>query len=1233
MPRYRFQWSHLPTELLEAIHHALLEGAGDTAEALQKFYGARPKDDFVKEAWSTLRESWLSHDKRSRERVVDAVRKVRREDGRITNRRSQMDYLRQLRNAKNLRCAVLQEFIRFGEVEHESATRRSTNTRAQVKNPSPPRPGDGVTISADTSPTKVPEGAELVVGEDRDHPSRSDEELLTVNAAGHRSAKPVPEVGQIVAVRGASWAVTEVLQQSLPRSAHDDAVHQLQHAVTLQSVDDDRLGDELRVVWELEPGRSLRPPQELPTTIDPKRFDPPERLAAFIDALRWGAVTSADVRTVQAPFRSGANVEPYQLEPLRRALSAPRANLLLADDVGLGKTIEAGMVIQELLLRHRARTVIVVCPAGLCVKWQDEMRDKFGLEFKIVNSETMKEVRRTHGVHANPFTLFPRIIVSMAWLPGPRAQRQLRDALLTKSRGPASRFAYDVLVVDEAHHVAPSTPTRTDKAGLRRGYAVDSQRTRAVRDLAERSEHRLFLSATPHNGYTESFTALLEMIDPQRFVRGKKFDAPALKEVAVRRLKRDIPGQFRNREVKALRYTPTDDEAEAYERLIAFTHRRDHATSGQAAGQIAKDMATLLLKKRFFSSPVAFARTVDVYRDTRMRGLAVDFRAEYEEVLGADADDFEEGRVEQTETQTLQQTKFTLPPLTKEDQKDLDWLSDWGHTYEARPDSRLHALITYLEAVTHADGMWLNERVVVFTEYVDTLEWIYGILRQRGYESDRIAVIDGSTDSELREVIRARFNTNPSRDNLRILLATDAAGEGIDLQDHCHRLVNFDIPFNPNRLEQRIGRVDRYGQTVDPEIRHFEPDGKTSLLAKDVDLLALVARKVAQIMADLGSANEVIAPDLQRQLGGMNLPQRKAKAEKDPISEMLAGGREVGAELTRLADEVAESRDTLHLRPANLQRVVEVAFDLDRLPPIEEVGSDRTDAHVFRLPALGSSWEQVTRGLTTTLDRENLRPIAFDPQVLGEDPDVVYMHLGSALLQRATRRLRLALWGGERSLERVTAVVVPGLEESFAAAVTRLVLVGKAGVRLHEEVFLAGTRLGRRQAVGAQRAAELLERALDADTLEPAPLQIAAQLAEAWNSDEDDGPRSRVARAVDDQVLRRRENVEGQLESRHAADRERVNATFDRFEMTLRDALAEAESMELELGLFDDERRQSERDLRQIRARMDALADEREQELEAVDARYSEVQARKFHAAVLFALSRADVAEGKVSIR
>lgn len=383
-------------------------------------------------------------------------------------------------------------------------------------------------------------------------------------------SKEVPEPGQLVTVRGSKWIVADVAAQSLPRSPADEGVAGLQHAVSLQSIEEDRYGDETTVVWELEPGRSVVEDEGLPDQIDPDKIDDPKTLAAFIDALRWGAATSADSRSYQAPFRSGARTEPYQLEPLRRALQAPRANLLLADDVGLGKTIEAGLVVQELLLRHRARSVIVVCPAGLVLKWQDEMLEKFGLRFEIVNSDTMREFRREYGVHANLFVLFPRVIVSMSWLPGPRSERMLRDVYArADDRRTADRFAFDVVIVDEAHHVAPSAPQRSASRGAR--YAVDSQRTVAVRELAKRCEHRLFLTATPHNGYTESFTALMEMIDPQRFARGASIDEKALREVAVRRLKKQIPAEeFAAREIRELRFESAPDEDEAYDRLIAF---------------------------------------------------------------------------------------------------------------------------------------------------------------------------------------------------------------------------------------------------------------------------------------------------------------------------------------------------------------------------------------------------------------------------------------------------------------------------------------------------------------------------------------------------------------------------------------------------------------------------------------------------------------------------------------
>ena len=202
---------------------------------------------------------------------------------------------------------------------------------------------------------------------------------------------PTPQPGQLVEVRRRHYVVTDVRPSNLPLDPLDASENGRQHLVSLSSVEDDGLGEELSVLWEVEPGARVYERSALPR---PDGFDEPERLDAFLHAVRWGAVSSADNDLLQAPFRSGIEIEDYQLEPLARALEMPRANLLIADDVGLGKTIEAGMVAQELIIRHRARTVLVLCPASLQVQWQEQMRDKFGLEFRIIDSAFMKELRR-----------------------------------------------------------------------------------------------------------------------------------------------------------------------------------------------------------------------------------------------------------------------------------------------------------------------------------------------------------------------------------------------------------------------------------------------------------------------------------------------------------------------------------------------------------------------------------------------------------------------------------------------------------------------------------------------------------------------------------------------------------------------------------------------------------------------------------------------------------------------
>ena len=1039
---------------------------------------------------------------------------------------------------------------------------------------------------------------------------------MSNDAPTRRPQLPTP--GQVVEVRGSRWAVASIAGQGLGRSPADDAHTEPQHVVALQSIDEDRLGEELSVVWELEVGQTLIPDQGLPDHLTAETFDDPNTLGAYVDAVRWGAVTSADESSFQSPFRSGANVEAYQLEPLRRALASARTNLLLADDVGLGKTIEAGLVIQELLLRHRAQTVVVVCPPSLAIKWQEEMREKFGLNFVIVNSQTLAEDRRRHGLAANPFRLHRRVIVSMAWLPTPRAKRLLRDIYQAADGGSARSYAFDVLVVDEAHHVAPSSPS---SVGGGRGYAIDSKRTIAVADLAKRCEHRLFLSATPHNGYSESFTALLEMIDNRRFARGASIDEKALADVTVRRLKTQLAEKdFKGRQIKTLPFDPDPREEEMFATLVELLE-----TSAKANGKSTRgDILGLLLRKRLLSSPWSFALTLEQY-EAAPGAPMLDYDDPYAEVVGSDQSDEEEGLAEHPEFGAMTQAK-AAHPLSEATQSQIDRLTAWGRGFESRPDSRLEELITLLDGVCRIGEMWSNERVVVFTEYAATLEWLRRVLESRGYDDKHLAVIQGATPAEERELIRARFTAPPEDEPLRVLLATDAAGEGIDLQTYCHRLVNFDIPFNPSRLEQRIGRIDRYGQRFVPEIFYLAPTHKSSSYALDHAFVRRIAEKVATIQGDLGSANPVVDADVREHF--MPATTQVRPGAKNPVSaglEALKGEQHLNAQLTELASSYSEAKATLHVTPFNAQRVVETALSVSREPALE-VDLDGPDGpETFTVDHLGPRWQPSLTGLDTRLTPGVNRPITFDEDVAREDPGIVHIHLGHALMQKAARLLRSDLFGTSSQMHRATVVVDDAIPESCAAAVSRLVLVGRGGLRLHEEVFVTGIRL-RGNAMAEDKVNDLLDEVLDRRDMTLADEAIRAHLADSWNA-EGSRMRTRLEQAMETRARKRQDAVQGTLDQRRDTDLERASEIYAKFHDNLRRSLEQLrteESEQLAMLFADDQQAQRRRDIRAMEDRLVTLDDEEKRELAGIRARYEDVHPYVSAAAVVFALTPAD---------
>ncbi|MGC5036311.1 DISARM system SNF2-like helicase DrmD [Streptomyces sp. DT190] len=1057
----------------------------------------------------------------------------------------------------------------------------------------------------------------------------------------------LPEEGNLVEVRGQSWVVARVEPSPPAPDGHDN--RRPATLVHLQSVADGRFGDTLSVIWEVEPGRRVLPAGSLPDA-STGTYDSPNRLAAFLDAVRWSAVASADAKTLQAPFRSGVAVEPYQLEPVSRAVGAPRVNLLLADDVGLGKTIEAGLVVQELLLRGRARRTMVVCPAGLTLKWRDEMAEKFGLEFTIVDSEHCARLRRTHGTAANPFRVHPLTIVSLPWLRGQKAQRLLDEVIGAPEESPDGehkRF-FDLLVLDEAHHVAPAAPKQV--------YAVDSQQTKLIRRLVPHFEHRLFLSATPHNGYPESYTALLELIDDQRFARGVDPDKEALKDTVVRRLKSTVTNadgtpRFRTRKTLELAVDYTPQEREIHQLLGEFAElRRKKLTSKARGGRRAADLVTLLLKKRLFSSPAAFLHTVQVYlshlEDTgpaRGRSAAAEVPEWLEEFADLVADLDDTGLVDAEDDALTRSTSLT----PAEDGRELDLLQEmerWALTHEAAPDSKAETLIRTLKAVCRPDGKkWTNERVVVFTEYRDTQEWLYDLLQQEELtDGGRVERLHGGLSAEERERIRLGFQTDPSREEgkVRILLATDAAGEGIDLQNHCHRLINYDIPFNPNKLEQRIGRIDRWGQKHDPEITHFIGSGWQQAQAgsyeADLEFLSRVAKKVARMEHDLGSVNAVLADAVQRRMTGDTAPVDIENAKPKPIKGRRTGGevapeQNITVQTKRLADQYDETVTALGLTPANVKRVVDTALALDNQPPLLPStfrAEDFQPGDLFEVQPLSGSWERATRGLAHKLREGEQRPLTFSPAVAAQaKDDVVLAHLKHPLVALSTRLLTAAVWNADLiDLNRVTAVVSddPAVTTTLVSAYARYVLVGTDGTRLHEEVLYAGGWFGatgrfrRWESVGEQ--GRVLSQALT-DGIEAAP-HLRKELTEAWPKLRDPLYRSLEARAAE---LGRQ--LESRLADRRAEEERRITATLDRFEATLRAKLKEegdGEGEQLALlsthELTGHERRQFEDDRRRWQERLEGLPAERERELAAIAARYREPRSHLFPAAVVFVI-------------
>ncbi len=1054
-------------------------------------------------------------------------------------------------------------------------------------------------------------------------------------------AVTIPEPGQLVDVRQRRYSVVDVAQSTLPPDllkpgslglpAHNS---QVQHLVTLTSVEDDALGEDLQVIWEIEPGANVIERNVLPA---PTNFDSPHRLDTFLNAVRWGAASSADVRALQAPFRSGVELEDYQLDPVARAIQMPRVNLLIADDVGLGKTIEAGLVCQELIIRHRARKILIVCPAALQVQWRDQMRDKFGLEFRIVESDLMRHLRRERGLHVNPWTHFPRLITSIDFLKRERPLRLFSEVLPANGE-PTYPRKFDLLIVDEAHNVAPSG---------RGQYATDSDRTHALRRLVPHFEHKLFLSATPHNGYTESFSALLELLDNQRFARGVRIDREQLQAVMVRRLKSELPPhwdgtpRFPQRILDPIEVDYTPEERTIHRRLQAYTHSR-LAKPNDEVEQFATEFVLKLLKKRLFSSPEAFAITLKQHEESLANARRRDatsfktsmgiLRRQVEQVQEeSDHDD----ALEEAHTTALEAAAPLFREPSAEEKQLLAQMRTWAATARTNPDSKAARLIAWLHQTIKPDGAWSNKRAIIFTEYRATQKWLHDLLEREGLAtSGRLLTLYGGMRTEEREAIKAAFQADPREAEVRILLATDAASEGIDLQNHCARLIHYEIPWNPNRLEQRNGRIDRHGQRAPQvSIYHFvsssyhqrslaEADLPIGELDADLEFLLRAVLKVESIREDLGKVGPVIAEQVEEAMLGRRRRLDTASAEGNaaPLRSLLKFERRLKEQIERLHDQLQESRRELDLTPEHVQAVVEIALELAGQPPLERMtlndpNGEKPAIEVFYLPQLKGSWAACTEGLEHP-HTHRIRPIVFDhEQARGRD-DVVLAHLNHRLVTMSLRLLRAEVWSpdSQRKLYRVTARIVPNtaLDTPAVIAHARLLLLGGDSQRLHEEIITTGgyLREGRfaRMNVGQVQQALATARA---DMVSPAMQQ---RLQTLWPAHRDS-----LLQALEARMRERTVGLQKFLAERAEKEMSDITTILTELRTSILAELHQPEIVQLQLAGFNTaEHEQFERNMSALSARAEQIDAEIAQERAAIGKRYADPQPRLFPVAVTY---------------
>lgn len=486
--------------------------------------------------------------------------------------------------------------------------------------------------------------------------------------------------------------------------------------------------------------------------------------------------------------KAAMDLMPYQLDPAKLSLQRPRQRILIADTVGLGKTLEAGILMSELIARGKGKRILVVTVKSMMTQFQKEMWNRFTIPLVRLDSNRIQKIRASLPSNYNPFFYYDKTIVSIDTLK--------RDV---EYRTHLENAYWDIIVIDEAQNVAE----RGDH---------QAQRSRLAKLLADRSDTMIMLSATPHDGRAKSFASLMNMLDPTAIADPQNYTPEDIKGLCIRRFKKDVKdqvsGSFLERKVTLERCPASAQEEYAFD-IFAEMQLEMDLGKNRKTGQLFKT----ILEKSLFSSPAACIKSIDARLGKLYKKYA--------------ADDIKDIRL-------LEELKAALEAITPS-----------GFT---RYQKLLKLLCSQDYGWNPADP---GDRVVIFTERIETMKYLAERLRQDlNLKANAIQEISGGmSDAEQQRIVEDFGRTESP---VRVLVASDVASEGLNLHYLSHRLIHFDIPWSLMVFQQRNGRIDRYGQQKRPDIRYMLIESGNKRIKGDMRIIEILITKEEQALKNIG---------------------------------------------------------------------------------------------------------------------------------------------------------------------------------------------------------------------------------------------------------------------------------------------------------------------------------------------------------------------------------------------